>query len=226
MVGSLFKLCSAVFCVSLLSGCASNAVTQEEHSGFLSEAEYQEVTEIELEDGDTVYRWVNPKFNQHNYPALMVDQVVFYPEPTLSESVTQEDLDQIANYLTQTLKTQLGKTLTITDQAGPGVAQLTSAITGVEIKNEGMKAYEVIPIAAIFAAAQVATDSRDKVTEVYLESKLQDAVTGEALVIAFRKVRGSNADDAQNQLALENVQASLDEVVQDAIDLINTKQMN
>ena len=220
---SKFKLLLAVLLVSLLAACASNEEKQEEYSGFLAADQYGKVVKIELEDGDIVYRWISPNFNRDSYHSIIVDQVGYYPAPQTSEQASQATLDEIANYMTLTLKGHLGEVTKITDQAGPGVARLTSAITGVQIETEDMKAYEVVPVAAIFAAASAAAGKRDMVTEVYLESKLQNTETGEYLGFSLRKISGNNLDDIKDHLVLEDIRGSLDEVARDAVEVLTAK---
>ncbi len=218
-----FKLCITLLSMSFLAACASNEVEKEEYSGFLSPDHYAKVKKVELEDGDVSYRWINKSFNRDDYHSIIVDQVTYYPAPQVSEQASQETLDKIADYLTKALKTKLSKEVTITDKPGPGVARLTPAITGVKIKTKEMQAYEVVPVAAVFGAVSAATGNRDMVTEVYLESRLQNTESGAYMGFAVRKIRGSNLENVKAQLTLDDVKKELDDVADDAVDTITTK---
>jgi hypothetical protein len=48
----------------------------------------------------------------------------------------------------------MGAVMTLSNDPGPQTVRVQAAITGVEIKTEGMKAYEVVPVTAIFGATK------------------------------------------------------------------------
>ncbi len=56
---------------------------------------------------------------------------------------------------------------------------MKAAITGVSASNEGMKWYEVIPVAAIVGGVSAVTGHRDQSTELYVEAVLLDPATNE-----------------------------------------------
>lgn len=211
-----------IFALSFLAACSSQGIQQEEYSGFMSDEEYNKVVKVELEGGDVVYRWIAPDFNPQDYSAIIVENVQFYPDPDLSDQVNQTTLDEISDYITAKLKSKLGEKRSITDKAGPGVANLSTAITGVSVETEGMKATEVLPMAAIYGAMQAATGIRDRVVEVYLEGKVTNAQTGEVLGLALRKIRGKNLQGLKDSLTLDDVKESLDGAAADVLESITS----
>ncbi len=223
MNATRIKLGLITFSFCFLAACASNEVEKEEYSGFLSPDHYEKVKKVELEDGDISYRWISKSFDRANYSGLIVDPITYFPAPQVSEQASQETLDKIADYMTQALKNKLSAEITITDKPGPGVARLSAAITGVKIETKSMQAYEVVPVAAVFGAVSAATGNRDMVTEVYVESRLQDTESGAYLGFAIRKIRGSNLENVKAQLTLEDVKEELDEAAADAAATISTE---
>ena len=60
------------------------------------------------------------------------------------------------------------------------------------------------------------------VTEVYLESRVQDTETSAFMGFAIRKIRGSNLESVKDSLTLEDVEKQLDNVAGDAVDTITS----
>jgi hypothetical protein len=175
---------------------------------------------VEVRDGREAYRWIGPKLSFANYKSVLVDDVVLYPEPQPNEQVSAETLNEISAYLTERLKAKVGTVLRIVESPGPEVLRLQLALTGVEIKTEGMKAYEVIPVAAIFGAAKAATGTRDRDVYVRGEARLVDSMSGELVGAAMRRVEGEQLKGKRDQLALEDVQENLDEAIEDGSTVI------
>ena len=67
-----------------------------------------------------------------------------------------------------------------------------AAITGVNASNEGMKWYEIIPVAAVVGGVGAVTGHRDQDTELYVEAVLLDPTTNEPVARVVRKVFGNN----------------------------------
>ena len=110
-------------------------------------------------------RWVSPDYKATSYRSVYIEKPVFYPAPTPSAQVSQATLDQVANYLHQSMRRELQSRMTVVDQPNADSLVLRSAITAVSVSTEGLKPYEVIPIALVLAAANTAAGTRDKNTE-------------------------------------------------------------
>ena len=67
-----------------------------EGSGFLRD--YSNLREAQDAQGKTIRVWVSPKLTPANYDAVLLDPLVFYPEPSPSEHVSAEALKQILAY--------------------------------------------------------------------------------------------------------------------------------
>ena len=151
----------------LLAGCASNTPTPSQYSGFLSD--YSQLQPTQSPSGATVMRWVAPDFQLANYSSVLVEKPLFYPAPTPSAQVSQQTLNDIANYLQQAIRLELAGRMRIVEQADRDTLVLRSAITAVNLSPEALKVYEVIPVALVAAAASTAAGTRDLNTEVYVE---------------------------------------------------------
>ena len=130
--------------------------------------------------------------------------------------MSEETLDAVITYLTEKVSDKIGAVFNLASEPGPEVLRMQAAITGVEITTEGMKAYEVVPVAAIFGGLKALTGTRDREVLVFLEVKLSDSETGEMVGAALRRIEGEKLEGTKDQLKLEHLKKNLDAVSEDA----------
>lgn len=205
-----------VFTAALAVTSISIAEDQPVHSGYLSEEVYSKLEKVELKNGAEAMRWLGPKLNFANYQKILIDDVVLYPEPEPGPQVSAETLEQVKAYLTEKLDAKVRTVVNVTTEPGPGVLRMHTAVTGVEIKTEGMKAYEVVPVAAIFGGVKALTGTRDRDVHVFVEVKFSDSQSGEVIGAALRKIEGKKLKGKKDQLELKDMQKSLDKATDDA----------
>ncbi|MEM7305003.1 MAG: DUF3313 domain-containing protein, partial [Pseudomonadota bacterium] len=182
-----------------------------DHSGFIGDEEvYARLKQVNTEDGSEVYRWVDPKLNLDNYNSVLIEDVTFFPAPQPNEQVSKEALDDITTYTTLLLKRKIGDVIPLAEAPGPGVLLIQPAITGVAIKTQGMKPYEILPVAAVFGVAKAATGNRAQDVYVRSEVKFIDSNSGELMGAAVRRIDGERLKGKKDQLELEDMQMNLD----------------
>lgn len=200
----------------LLAGCASNTPTPSQYSGFLSD--YSQLQPTQSPSGATVMRWIAPDFQLANYSSVLVEKPLFYPAPTPSAQVSQQTLNEIASYLQQAIRLELAGRMRIVEQADRDTLVLRSAITAVNLSPEGLKVYEVIPVALVAAAASTAAGTRDLNTEVYVELEAIDGSNSKPMVRVVRKGHGLQLENDSTQLRLDDITPALDTWAKDARD--------
>ncbi|MWV14915.1 DUF3313 family protein [Pseudomonas sp. L-22-4S-12] len=198
----------------LLAGCASQTTQPEQYSGFLGD--YSQLQATTSASGAPVMRWVSPDFKLANYSSILVEEPQFYPAPTPSEQVGQGALNEIASYLQQALKREMQGRLVVVEQANHDSLVMRSAITAVDVSAEGLKVYEVIPIALVAAAASTAAGTRDRTTEIYVEIEVLDARTSKPVARVVRKGHGLDLENKSTQLRLDDLKPALDVWARDA----------
>ncbi len=85
-----------------------------------------------------------------------------------------------------------------------------------------MKAYEVVPVAAIFGGIKAMSGKRNRDVNVFLEARLVDSQSGELVGAVMRSVAGEDLKGKKVQLTLKDMQDSLDQVSDDAAGALNT----
>ena len=171
-----------------LMGCASKVTQPNEYSGFLGD--YSRLKEEKSPSGAEVMRWVDPKINLAKYSRVYIEPTQLYPKPQPTVKIPAATLAGITSYYDQALKREAGKSLPLATSPGPGVLVVRAAITAVSSKTEGLKPYEVIPIALVAAAVSTASGIRDQETTLGTEAVFLDGGNNAVIAQVVRKGTG------------------------------------
>ncbi|MDF3931845.1 DUF3313 domain-containing protein [Pseudomonas citronellolis] len=205
---------SALCLAAALAGCASKVPEPSQYSGFLGD--YSQLQPASSPSGAPVLRWAAPGFDASHYSSVLVERPALTPRPTATERVDQATLDALPGYLQQAIAKRLGARYRLVGRAEPGTLILRSAITGVDVSNEGLHAYEVIPIALVVAATSSAIGTRDQATAVFIEAEAIDADSGQAVFKVVRKGAGKSLENASAKPTLGDLEPALDAWAEDA----------
>lgn len=200
----------------LSSGCVSKVTEKEQFSGYLDR--YDVLQPAVSASGAPTLRWVSPRFNPSAYDTVVFDPIVLYPAPKATDRVNLQTLEQLRNTTNQGAMSALSKRYRVVNSTQPMGARaliMHAAITGVSASNEGMKWYEVIPVAAVVGSVSAATGHRDQNTELYVEAILIDAQTNEPVVRVVRKVFGKQLNNASTQISASDFNQALKDLTND-----------
>ncbi|MFZ6048899.1 DUF3313 domain-containing protein [Pseudomonas sp. CR3202] len=198
------------------SGCSSKVTQPEQYSGFL--ADYSQLEETRSASGKPVLRWTAADFDPQRYGSLLVEKPVFHPAQPSSDQLSQQTLDQIATYMRLALQRELVGELRLVGEPEADTLVLRPAISAVAVSTEHLKAYEVIPIALLAAAATTAAGTRDQEVTIYAELEAVDAASGKPVVRMVRKGQGLNLENRKTPLVLDDLKPLLDDWARDARD--------
>lgn len=198
----------------LLAGCSSSTTQPDQYSGFLPD--YSILKPATSASGAPVMRWVKPGLDLNQYRAVLVEKPQFFPRPKPSDQVSQKTLNDIADFLQKAMQRELAGKLQIVNQPGQGVLVLRSAITAVDVSAEGLKVYEVVPIALAVAAASTAAGTRDEDTNIYVEMQVLDGATGKPVAEIVRKGTGLQLENNSTQLTVKDLEPVLNTWAKDA----------
>jgi hypothetical protein len=209
------------------SPAAQNTTAQKEaeihKSGYLGPDEiYDRLVKTKTKSGKVVYRWKGPKLTKENFNSVLIENIVLYPKPEPTEQVSEDTLKRISAYTTNLLKEKIGAIVPLANEPGPGVLIMEPAITGVIIKTEGMKPYEILPVAAVFGAAKAATGTRAQDVLVQAEIKFIDSTNGELVGAAMRSIEGDKLKGKKDQLAVEDMHENLEHSTTEAASYMET----
>jgi hypothetical protein len=181
-------------CIVLI-GCASQQakVSPDQFSGYLDD--YTKLTKVkDLQ----AFRWISDEVKAGNYNKVMFDPIVVYPQ-----SISTLFLEDVAAYFDHAFRKSFTGSVEVVTQPGPGVLRIKPAITGLTSETEGVKAYELIPIAAIYNGFKAAMGWRSKVTQVFVEADVVDSVSGKTVAAVVRK--WTTEQISQDEVTLSDV---------------------
>jgi hypothetical protein len=202
----------------LLTGCVSKVTEKEQYSGFLKS--YDGLQETTSPSGVKVLRWKAPGFKPSDYSTVVFERLELYPSPKPNERVDLKTLQELQSYTTESAKQALSQNYWVVSDTkeirnGERALILQAAITGVAASNEGMKWYEVVPVAAVVGAVQAASGHRDQNTELYIEADLIDANTGAPVAKSVRKVFGENLKNASQKITANDFKTAITAMTSD-----------
>lgn len=198
-------------------GCASNYVTQEQYSGYLTD--YSKLKKVDTASGGTTLRWVSEKLSAKVYHSVILDKTILYPEPKPTKQVSGTLLKQLTWTVDKALNSAAQGAFKIVDQAGDGVLHIKPAITGVAHSMEGMKVMEILPVAMVIGLGKVVAGTRDQDVDVFFEVAVSDSETGEILAIAVRKGEGAQLENDEEQLSMVHLEEMVQTWQKDAADI-------
>jgi hypothetical protein len=196
------------FAVLGLAGCASSQVDPGQYSGFLKD--YSLLKPAESPSGAPVMRWIDPDLKPAAYTQVYIEPSQFYPKPQPTQVISAQTLQSITRYFDSALKRELGKNMTLAQGPGPNTLIVRPAITAVSTSTQGLKPYEVIPVALIAAAVNTAAGGRDQNVEIATEAAFLDAATNKVVAQVVRKGSGTALENEKTQLSLDDVKPVLD----------------
>jgi len=174
-----YQLFGIAAAAALIAGCATQQAPKPgEFSGFLGN--YSNMQEISVSEGKA-FRWTSPKLNPSNYDAVMIPSVQFYPRQEPTAQLSQETIDAIRDYSTQTLVRSAGEKVRVVTNPGRGVAKIHAAITGVKATEEELAAYQYVPIAFVVTMAKRGISGTPEQARIVAEIMITDSVSGEVL---------------------------------------------
>lgn len=205
-----FALMIGTVCIAslVLVGCSSTITQPDEYSGFLGD--YSRLKEERSPSGAEVMRWVDPKADLSQYTSIYIEPTQLYPKPQPTVKIPQATLSGITGYYDQALKREAEKSLPLAKGPGPGVLVMRAAITAVSSKTEGLKPYEVVPIALVAAAVSTASGIRDQETTLGTEAVFLDGASHAVVAQVVRKGTGKPLSNESQVMKPDDVKGVID----------------
>jgi len=190
---------------------AQGAPSAASESGFLRD--YSSLQQTTDAAGTPVRSWVSSKLSPANYNAILLDPLVFYPEPRPTDQVSAEELRKMLAYSNAALRRPLSQRFRVVDRAGKGVVRVRIAFSGIAVQGEGLRPFQYIPIAFVATmAARTATGGSPQRAFILVETEATDSVTGEFLGERVRAATGERLPVGQKVITADSVKPLLEEL--------------
>lgn len=219
-------LLKVALCTAVLSGvgCSSKVPDKDKYSGFLTD--YSGLEKVESKTGKPVLRWIDPNFNPDSYDSIVYNSLVYYPTPKPTTQVGEQVLNQLLAYTDNKFKQSFAERKPLVSTPGPRSLIFRGAITGVSSEKEGLQFYEVLPVALLVAATQVATGHRTMDTHLYIEGELIDATTQKPVLKVVRLGEGKDLKNENTPMTLDNLKQTIDDLGTDITGFNISEQPN
>jgi hypothetical protein len=213
------RLTTITLATLLLTGSAlADDKKMGANSGFLGEAAYSKMQEVKSPSGVPVKRWIAPGVSVGQYEAIVLDKSVFYPAPQPTDQLSMITLNRISDYLDEALRRELGGVIRLASEPGPKTLRLRPAITAAAALNEGLKAYQLIPVAFVLTRGQTT-----KKAALAVEYEFIDTESGNVVAAGMRLGEGAELKSMKDTLTLEQMKPAIDAWAKDARTFFATK---
>lgn len=184
----------------LLMGAASTPT----NSGFLG-ANYAKLQDAQSATGQKVRRWISPAMTADRFEHILLDKTVLYPGPKSTEQVSVATLNEIAAYLDEAIRRELGSVVKLATEPGPKTLRFRPAITAAAVKDLGLKPYQYLPVAFVLTGGKSA-----KGAMLAVEFEVQDTDTNEVIGAGVREGTGLELSSASEKLTLKHFRPVID----------------
>lgn len=141
------------------------------------------------------------------YNKILLDKVAIYSE---NGEPAGEIAEEASSYLSKALADILASKGLAASKPGPGVLRLKFAITAVEKSKEDLKAYNFVPVAAVFRGAQAATGNVSTYIDAMFEAEMVDSVSGDRVAATVAKGIEETEKRSGDELTFEDIKPTLD----------------
>lgn len=190
--------------IVLFSGLlhAAKEVDEKDFSGWL-----ENYDTLKFDEERNAFLFLNEE-KRGKYSKVFLESVVLYAKE--GDAKTENAL-KASGYLEAGVKDILTRKGIAASEPGPGVLRARLAITGVEKSKEELKAYNFIPVSAVFRGAQAATGNVATYIDTMFEAEMVDSVSGERVAAVVAKGISETEKRSGDELTFKDVQPTLDQ---------------
>jgi hypothetical protein len=141
------------------------------------------------------------------YKKVILEQVVIYSKDGDADG---EIAEKSTSYLAKGLADLLASKGLAASDPGPGVLRLKLAITAVEKSKEDLKAYNFVPVSAVFRGAQAATGNVATYIDAMFEAEMVDSLSGDRVAAIVAKGIEETEKRSGDDLTFDDVKPTLD----------------
>lgn len=187
--------------ISSVSTMADKKIKTEDFSGWMDSYD-----SLAYDEKRNAFRFFNEE-KRGTYQKVMLHSVVVYGRDAKSEA---KIATQATDYMAAGVSSLLESRGLLATEAGKGVVRASIAITGVEKSKEELKAYNFVPVAAVFRGVQAATGNVASYIDTRFEAQMVDSVTGEQVVAVVAKGIEETEKRSGDSLRFDDIKPTLD----------------
>jgi hypothetical protein len=159
-------------------------------------------------DESDLLRYISSDLKARGYNKVILDPVSYYPAPHETDAVSKDILSKISNYFNDAFSQAAYSTVDLVTKPGENTLRIKMAITGVNIEDSKLAAYQYIPIAFLVTAASGGLS--EMTVKFQVEAEVVDSLTGEVLAAAVKSGVGEKLVNDKTALTLDNLKPLID----------------
>jgi len=195
------RLIGLILLLGTTATFAQREVKTKDFSGWLND--YDSLVFVEERNA---YLFFNTDL-RGKYEKVLLEPVEIFSETGEADN---KHAKRAMEYMTEGLQKLLEEKGIAASEPGPKVARLRLAITGVEKSKEELKAYNFIPVSAVFRGAQAATGKVATYMATMFEGEATDSVSGERIMAIVAKGIEETEKRSGDRITFEDFQPTLD----------------
>ena len=200
-MNTMMKMLVSLLVIGSATTMADREVKPTDFSGWM-----ESYDSLSYDEERNAFLFNNEK-KRGQYKKVIVQSIVLF---TKSASADNAVAAKATEYMNEGITRLLERKKLLATEPGPNVAALKLAITGVEKSKEDLKAYNFIPVGALFRGAQAASGNVSTYIDAMFEGEVTDSVSGERLsAIVMRGVEETEKRSGDT-LRFEDVKPTLD----------------
>lgn len=191
----------AVFAVAglILAGCSSTSVSgssfslSDDDPGFMENYSIFKPVPV-AESGIRAWRYMNPRFANHEYKAAIVSSAKIY-DPKFACQIPYATIDGGEKFIMeQTRQALINNKFALASRSGEAVLDLDMSVTGAFMDAKSGKLQNIVPVstAITYAASESIAVARDKKAVLFVGGKAIDTQSGLLVVGSFVAVPANN----------------------------------
>lgn len=199
---SMIKL-AAVLSLALTTGAvmAAREVNTKDFSGWMDDYD-----SLVFNEEKNQFIFFN-EAGRGKYDKVILQSVTLYGRDAKGEG---QIATRSTDYLSAGVRKMFEEKGILATEPGPTTLRYHMAITGVEKSTEDLKAYNLIPVSALFRGAKAASGNLSTYIDAMFEGELVDSVTGERMAATVRKGIAETEKKSGDELTFEDIQPTLD----------------
>lgn len=201
MIKSLTGVVAILFMVVAQGALAERTIKTEDFSGWMQN--YETLT---YDEKRNAFIFENED-KRGLYQRVLLGTVAVYSRTAEADETIA---GQATAYMDEGIRDLLDRKGIRAKEPGPGVIEMKVAITGVQKSKEQLKAYNFIPVGAVFRGAQEVSGKVASYIDTRFEGEMVDSVTGDRVVAIVSKGIEETSKRSGDSLQFEDIIPTLD----------------
>jgi hypothetical protein len=167
--------------------------------------------------------YVKPGVVLKDYKAILLEPMYFmrHDDKGNWELLQSAEESRIASYFQQKMTQELQKTgIAVGTDAGPGVARMRVAVTGLAQERPGVEVSDILPVKAVFNLTRIAAGKEPYLMKVGSMAQLEDSESGSLLAGSVNLRQSKKTAYKDEPLKLEIIKSAIDNWCRDSAKLL------